>query len=87
MEIRIEPHTLLRAKERGTHEEEIKDVVNTGKVIQAKYGHSGKAKVYSFNQERLGKHYRQKNVEVYYTVEKNVAVTVTVYVFYGEWED
>ena len=60
MEIRIEPHTLLRAKERGAHEEEIKDVINTGQIIQAKYGHSGKTKVYPFNQERLGKYYRQK---------------------------
>lgn len=36
--------------------------------------------------ERQGKHYPQKRVEVYYLMEKNVAVTVTVYAFYGEWE-
>jgi len=29
----------------------------------------------------------KSKVEVYYAVEKDIAVTVTVYVFYGEWED
>ena len=46
----------------------------------------GKAKVYDFRQKRHGKYYEQKRVEVVYTVERNVAVTVTVYVFYGKWE-
>lgn len=46
----------------------------------------GKAKVYDFRQKRYDKFYKQKRVEVIYTVEKDVIVTVTVYVFYGEWE-
>mgnify|MGYP001193278309 CR=1 FL=1 len=48
MEIRIDPHTLERAKDRGTNEEEIKDVINTGEAIAAKRGRFGKAKVYDF---------------------------------------
>ena len=86
METQIDPHTLERAEERGTNEEEIEDVINNGFPIPAKHGRLGKAKVYDFRQKRHGKYYEQKRVEVVYTVERNVAVTVTVYVFYGKWE-
>jgi len=47
----------------------------------------GKAKVYDFNQERHGKYYEQKRVEVIYTVERDIIITVTVYAFYGKWEE
>jgi hypothetical protein len=86
MGIQIDMHTLERAEERGTNEDEIKDVIRTGFAIPAKYGRIGKAKVYKFKQNRLDKYYEEKRVEVFYTVEKDVIVTVTVYVFYGKWE-
>jgi len=86
MRIQIDPHTLELAEERGSDEGEITDVISTGFSIAAKYGRIGKAKVYDFNQKRHGKHYAQKRVEVFYTVERNIIVTVTVYVFYGRWE-
>ena len=86
MEIQIDPHTLDRAEERGTSEEEIKEVINTGISIPAKYGRIGKAKTYDFNQLRHGRYYDQKKMEVFYAVEGDVIVTVTVYVFYGKWE-
>lgn len=87
MEIRIDPHTLERAEERGTNEEEIKDVINTGFAIPVKYGRIGKAKMYDFNQTRHGKYCEQKRVEVVYAVENDIIITVTVYVFYGKWEE
>lgn len=86
MEIRIDPHTLERAEERGTDAEEIKDVIYNGTPIPAKSGRLGKAKTYDFQQKRHNKFYEQKRVEVVYTIEKNVIITVTVYVFYGKWE-
>ena len=86
MEIQIDHHTLERAEQRGTKEDEIKDVINTGFPIPAKYGRIGKAKIYKFKQNRLNKYYEEKRVEVFYTVEKNIIITVTVYVFYGKWE-
>jgi len=86
MEIQIDSHTLECAEERGTNEEEIKDVINTGFSIPAKYARVGKAKIYDFKQKRHDKYYEQKRVEVFYTIEEDVMVTVTVYVFYGEWE-
>ena len=85
MGIRIDQHTLERAEERGTDEKEIEDVIENGFAIQAKYGRMGKAKIFDFDQKRLGKHYEQKRVEVYYTVKGNVIITATVYVFYGKW--
>jgi hypothetical protein len=86
MDIRIDPHTLERAEERGASEEEIGDVVNTGFSVSAKYGRQGKAKIYQFVKERHGKYFEHKRVEVIYTQDNDVAVTVTVYVFYGKWE-
>jgi hypothetical protein len=86
MDILIDPHTLERAEERGTDENEIIDVINTGFSIPAKYDRLGKAKIYSFQKQRYGKFYNQKRVEIFYTIEENRVITVTVYVFYGDWE-
>lgn len=86
MRIQIEPHTLVRATERGTTEDEIQDTIKTGFDIPARGNRKGKAKVYDFRQERLGKYYEQKRIEIIYAEEKDVIITVTVYVFYGEWK-
>lgn len=87
MEIHIDPHTLERAEERGTNEAEIRDVINTGVPIPARYGRSGRAKVYEFEQTRNDHFYPQKRVEVFYVLESDSVTTVTVYVFYGTWEE
>ena len=42
MVIQIDPHTLERAEERGTNEDEIKDVIERGSTIPAKYGRDRK---------------------------------------------
>jgi len=86
MDIFIDPHTLERAEERGTDENEIIDVINAGFSIPAKYDRLGKAKIYSFQKQRHGKFYNQKRVEIFYTIVENRVITVTVYVFYGDWE-
>lgn len=86
MKIQIDSHTLECAEERGTNQEEIRDVVSTGVSIPAKYDRMGKAKTYDFQQKRHGKRYKQKRVEVFYTIEGDTIITVTVYVFYGKWE-
>jgi hypothetical protein len=61
MRIQIDQHTLERAEERGTSEEEITDVIESGFEIPAKHGRIGKAKVYPFKKERHGRKYEQKN--------------------------
>jgi hypothetical protein len=84
--IKVDFHTLDRALERGTNVEEIKDVILTGIPIPAKYQRQGKAKVYDFKQIRHKQYYEQKRVEVFFIIEGDDIVTVTVYVFYGKWE-
>ena len=86
MKIIIESHTLIRAKERGANKKEIFEVIKTGKEAVAKHGKIAKFKIYNFNQKWLDKYYLQKMVKVFYTIEENTIITVTVYVFYGEWE-
>ncbi len=85
MKIQIAPHTLQRAKERGASEEEIIEVLKEGTNIFGKYGRLGKSKVFSFNNFRSGKYYEEKKLEVYYQVEQQTLITVTVYVFYGKF--
>ena len=87
MEIHIDLHTLERAEERGTNEAEIRDVINTGFPVPARYGRSGKGKVYEFRQTRYNDFYPQKRVEVFYLLEGDHVTTVTVYVFYGTWRE
>jgi len=87
MKIQIAPHTLERAKERGANENEIKEVIDTGFAVPAKYGRIAKAKIYEFKKNRHGRYYEQKRVEVVYTVEKNSVITITIYVFYGKWKE
>ena len=88
MKIQIEPHTLQRAEERGTTIEEIQVVLEQGTEIPARGNRKAKAKVFTFKKERIGKYYEEKRVEVIYLEEEgDVIITVTVYVFYGEWKD
>ena len=87
MDIKNEQHTLDRAEERGTTREEIEDVLENGIEISARGRRRGKAKVYEFKRERIGKYYEHKRVEVIYAEEADVLITVTVYVYYGEWKD
>lgn len=86
MMIQIDPHTLERALERGATEEEIRDTLTNGLPITAKGQRLGKTKVFEFQNTRGQKYYEQKRIEVIYIMENDVAVTVTVYVFYGKWE-
>lgn len=87
MTIQIDPHTLQRAEERGTNLQEIEDVVINGIPSEAKKNRLAKYKIYPFKLERNGKFYEQKKVEVIFIPEENKIVTITVYVFYGKWEE
>ena len=85
MEFQIDPHTLHRAMERGAIENEIRNVLQTGISISGKYNRFGKYKVFPFNATRLDKYYEEKKLEVYYIIEGDKIITVTVYVFYGKF--
>ena len=85
MLIQINPHTLERAAERGAAENEIEDVIRTGISIPAKGNRQAKEKVFDFRRQRQNVYYEQKKVQVIYVLQEEVAITVTVYVFYGKW--
>lgn len=86
MDIIIEPHTLIRAEERGTNRNEITDILLNGYQIPAKKGRFCKYKVYPFQQIRNNKYYQEKRVEVIYIIENNKIITITTYCYYGLWE-
>ena len=86
MKIIIDPHTLERAFERGVSEKDIMDTLENGNNITGKKGRLGKTMVFDFNNVWNGKHYLQKKLEVFYVIENDVIITVTVYVYYGKWE-
>lgn len=85
MDIKINPHTTEQMKRRGTNEDEIKEVLETKDEIDAKYGRKKKTKIFPFNNYWCGKYYQEKKVEVIFTQESDQIITVTVYVYYGEW--
>lgn len=85
MIIQIEPHTLQRASERGASESEIKETIEKGTNILGRSGRLGKAKIFPFNKERNGRFYEQKKLEVYYIIENQIIITITIYVFYGKF--
>ena len=85
-EIIINPHTLQRAEERGTNRNEMVDVITNGINIPAKHGRNAKAKTYKYGRKWRGRLYSQKRVEVIYVKEGETITTITVYVFYGQWE-
>ncbi len=70
MGIQIDPHTLIRARERGTDETEIKETIETGTTGSAKGTKKMKSKVFLFKAVRNNNYYEHKKVEVYYTEEK-----------------
>jgi len=85
MKIQVDPHTLARAEERGANLKEIEDTLNYGITIAAKQNRLAKSKVFVFETELNGRFYQEKKLEVYYVIENNIFITVTVYVFYGKF--
>jgi hypothetical protein len=84
--VRFIHHALLRARERGTTQEEIEAVLATGDPVPAKLRRSCLRKAFQVDEVRQGRRYSQKTVEVYHVVEGDVIVVITVYVFFGDWE-
>jgi len=85
LRIQIDRHTLERAAERGVTLAEIEETVRTGQPIPAKFGRLAKSKVFPLASDWRGRSFVQKRVEVIYTVENEIIVTITVYAFYGRW--
>ena len=87
MKIQIEPHTLERARERGVTASQIEDVIRSGVPAVTGQGRLARVKIYDYHGSWKGQHYDQQMVKVIYVVENNVAITVTVVVYYGRWPE
>lgn len=85
MKVILEPHTLIRAQERGASETEILEVLNTGSEEKGEINRLKKSIIFDFKSYRLGKYYEQKKIDVIFVKEQENIITITVYVFYGKW--
>ncbi len=87
MEILFTSHARERLKERGATEEEVLDIIQSGKELIGQKGRFVKSKTYTFEKVRNKKFYPEKRVEVIYTIEHDKIIVITVYVFYGKWSN
>lgn len=85
MKIRIEPHTLLRQPKEEQRKIKLKTLEH-GLDLIAKNGRLGKGKVFDFRNLWNGKFYEEKKIEVFYVTELETIITVTVYVFNGNFK-
>lgn len=87
MSVRMDAHTLERAVERGTSEEEILDVLTEKQFSIVKKNRKRKANVFPFNAEWNGVFYRAKKVDVVYVEEQGDSITATAIVKFGTWSE
>ena len=66
--ISIEPHSLKRAAERGANLDEIIETLKNGISCPAKHDRLSKEKVFTFDSVWNEKHYKQKKIQVIYTI-------------------
>ena len=78
MQIRFHPHAQERMKERGATEEEIKATIDKGERYPAKFGRMGFRRNFAFSQERRGKFYTTKQLEVYAVQEEGSWLVITI---------
>ena len=86
LEICIDQHTKDNLDERGTNEEEVRLVIQTGRVTPARFGRWMARRVLTEGYEHNGKRYRHKEISVVYAIDAGIAVSVTVKTRFGFWE-
>ena len=80
-------HAWDRIRKRGTNLSEIKKVLNKGKIVEAKYPRKAKEMVFLYNKKWQNKFYPEKKVKVIYTEGEEELTVITVYVYFGKWEE
>ena len=80
-------HAWDRIRKRGTNLSEVKKVLNKGKTGEAKYPKKAKEMVFLYNKKWQNKFYPEKKVKVIYTEEEEKLTVITVYVYFGKWEE
>jgi hypothetical protein len=87
VELVIIDHARLRMAERGASEDDVRHAIETGRAEPQRAGRWAKEAVFPYNADWQGRRYEQKKVRAVYVEEGARVVVVTVYVYYGRWED
>jgi len=87
MPITIIDHARERMVERGASEDEVRIALEEGTLGEVKIGRKAKEKIFAYDGFWQGQRYPQKKVRVIYVEEGDELVVLTVYVYYGQWED
>jgi len=86
MQVLFIDHARQRMVERGASEADVQRVLETGQAEEERAARWAKEAVLPYNAEWQGKTYDQKKVRVIYLEEGDQLVVITVYVYYGRWE-
>lgn len=82
----LPPHAREQIDERGTTEDEVRQVLLSGEEAEARVPRLGKRMVFTEGYDWKGRFYPHKLVRVIYAEEPEKIEIVTVYVYYGRWE-
>ena len=78
MAIHMHPHALARISERGATEAEVRATVETGERFPAKFGRTGFRRNFAFEGTWRGRHFANKQVEVFGIQEGEDWLVITV---------
>ena len=87
MRVTIIDHARDRMRERGATEDEVMATLSKGTELRAAGGRKVKELVFSFNAVWQGKPYPQKKLRVIYMEQDNDIIAITVYTYFGKWEE
>jgi hypothetical protein len=81
MSVRLHPHALERAGERGATEDEVIATVERGEQFPARFGRTGFRRNFPFEGRWRGRRYATKQIEAY-AVEEDGWLVITLIVKY-----
>jgi hypothetical protein len=77
------PHLAARLAQRGVLAEEVEAVLSEGWAAPSREGTEARRFVFPFGKQRLGRHFEEKEVTVYFKYDGNVLIVLTAVARYG----
>ena len=87
MAILFTEHALKRIPWRGTSVDEVTAVILDGTPDEARPGYEARVSVFPYERDWGGKVFPQKRVRAIFAREGDDIVVVTVYVYFGRWNE
>ena len=81
-EVYFTRHAIERMRQRGASEDEVRETIRNGELLEAREGRMAVRKNFPFGKVWKGKLYRMKQILVVVAEEQERVVVVTVLVFY-----